>query len=92
VRCTLRRDGNLLSPECRNRAFVILKQPNWASERLTRRVVGPQRSTQRHLVKVVDLEKSKLWHRLREIAADDMRWGCRMAYRLLRGEGWSLNQ
>jgi hypothetical protein len=54
--------------------------------------VGPQRSTQRHPGKVVDLEKSKLWHRLREIAADDMRWGCRMAYRLLRGEGWSLNQ
>jgi hypothetical protein len=36
-------------------------------------------STQRHPGKVVDQEESKLWHRLREIAADHLRWGCRMA-------------
>ena len=69
MRCTLRCDGKLLSPERRRRAVVVLHDRNWASERLTRRVVGPHRSTQRHPGKVVDLEVSKLWHRLREIAA-----------------------
>jgi hypothetical protein len=48
-------------------------------------------SSQRHHGKVVDLEESKLWHPLREIAADHMRWGCRMAYRMLRREVWTLN-
>jgi len=38
------------------------------------------------------LEESKLWRCLREIASDYIRWGCGMAYRMLRGEGWTLNQ
>jgi hypothetical protein len=59
--------------------------------------VGQHRSTQRHRGKVVDLEDAKLRHRLREIAAalqsaphgaTHTRWGRRMAYRLLRREGW----
>jgi hypothetical protein len=29
--------------------------------------------------------------RLREIAAEHIRWGRRMAYRLLRREGWAVN-
>ncbi|QPN68280.1 transposase [Synechococcus sp. CBW1006] len=41
--------------------------------------------------KVVSIEEGKLRHRLREIAADHIRWGRRMAYRLLRREGWSVN-
>jgi len=53
--------------------------------------VGQHRSTQRHSGKVVDLEEAKLRHRLREIAAEHIRWGRRMAYRLLRREGWSVN-
>ena len=48
-------------------------------------------STQRHPGKVVDLEGFKLWHRLRVFAADHLRWGCRMAYRMLRREVWTLN-
>jgi putative transposase len=53
--------------------------------------VGQHRSTQRHPSKVVDLEEAKLRLRLREIAAEHIRWGRRMAYRLLRREGWTVN-
>jgi hypothetical protein len=53
--------------------------------------VGQHRSTQRHGGKVVDLEEAKLRRRLREIAAEHIRWGRRMAYRLLRREGWLVN-
>jgi putative transposase len=63
-------------------------------------VVGQHRSTQRHPAKVVSIEEGKLRRRLREIAAalqsaphgaTHMRWGRRMAYRLLRREGWLVN-
>jgi transposase InsO family protein len=54
-------------------------------------VVGQHRSTQRHAGKVVDIEEAKLRHRLREIAAEHICWGRRMACRLLRQEGWTVN-
>ncbi len=54
-------------------------------------MVGQHRSTQRHPAKVVSIEEGKLPHRLREMAAEHIRWGRRMAYRLLRREGWSVN-
>jgi transposase InsO family protein len=53
--------------------------------------VGQHRSTQRHPAKVVSIEEGKLRHRLREIAAEHIRWRGRMAYHLLRREGWSVN-
>jgi len=62
--------------------------------------VGQHRSTHRHPAKAVSIEKGKLRHRLREIAvallsapcgATHIRWGRRMAYRVLRREGWSVN-
>jgi transposase-like protein len=37
------------------------------------------------------LAEAELRHRLREIAAEHIRWGRRMAYRLLRREGWRVN-
>ena len=49
------------------------------------------RSTQRHGAKVIELEEAKLRKCLREIAADHIRWGRRMAYRLLPREGWTVN-
>jgi putative transposase len=53
---------------------------------------APQhRSTQRHGVKVVDIEEAKLRQRLREIAAEHIRLGRRMAYRMLRREAWTVN-
>jgi len=100
VRRTLRCDGKLLSPERRRRAVFVLQERYRASERLACRVVGQHRSTQRHGGKVVDLEETTLRHRLREIAAGlqsaphgatHIRWGRRMAYRLLRRDGWSVN-
>jgi len=54
-------------------------------------VVNQHHSSQRHVGKVVDLEEAKLKHRLREIAAERNRWGRRMAHRLLRREGWTVN-
>lgn len=53
--------------------------------------MGQHRSTQRHPVKVVDLEETKLRQRLRDIAAEHIRWGRCMASRLLRREGWTVN-
>ena len=91
MRRTLRFDGKLLSPERRRRAVTVLQERYRASERLVCRVVGQHRSTQRQGGKVIDLEEAKLRHRLREIAAEHIRWGRRMAYRLLRREGWTVN-
>jgi len=82
----LRRDGKLLSPERRRRAVVVLQERFRASERQVCRVAGQHRSTQRHCDKVVDLEEAKLRNRLCGIAAEHIRWGRRMAYRLLRRE------
>ncbi len=53
--------------------------------------MSQHRSTQRHRGKIVDIEEVKLRRRLREIAAEYIRWGRRMAYRLLRPEGWLVN-
>ena len=61
------------------------------SERFACRVVGQHRSTQRHVGKVDDIEEAKLRRRLREIAAEHIRWGRRMAYRVLRREDWTVN-
>ena len=59
---------------------MVLQERYRASERLVCRVVGQNRSTQRHPAKVVSIEEGKLRHRLREIAAEHIRWGRRMAY------------
>ena len=61
------------------------------SERFACRVVGQHRSTQRHATKGVDIEEAKLRRRLREIAAEHIRWGRRMAYRVLRREGVDMS-
>ena len=50
------------------------------SERFACRVVGQHRSTQRHGSRVVDIAEAKLRRRLREIAAEHIRWGRQMAY------------
>lgn len=70
---------------------MVLQELYRASERKAWRVVGQHRSTHRHLGKGVSTEERKLRHRLREIAAKYIRWCRRMAYRLLRREGWSVN-
>jgi hypothetical protein len=70
---------------------MVLQERYRASDRLVCRVVGQHRRTQLHPAKVIPIEEGKLRHRLREIAANHIRWGRRMAYRLLREEGWSVN-
>jgi hypothetical protein len=49
-------------------------------------VTGQHRSTQRHGGKVVDIEEVKLRQRLLAIAAEQIRWGWRMAYTASSGE------
>jgi transposase InsO family protein len=70
---------------------LALQERCRASERFVCRLVAQHRSTHRHGGKVIDLEEVKLRHRLREIADEHIRWGRRMAFRLLRREGWSVN-
>ncbi|NDC38585.1 MAG: IS3 family transposase, partial [Proteobacteria bacterium] len=73
------------------RAVTVLQERYRASERFICRVVGQHRSTQRQPTKLVSIEEAKLRHRLQEIASEHIRWGRRMAYRLLRREGWTMN-
>ncbi len=80
-----------MSPERRRRAVKVLQDRYRAYVRLVCRVAGQYRSTQRHPAKVASIEEGKLRRRLREIAAEHIRWGRRMAYRLLRREDWSVN-
>ena len=70
------------------RAVEALRAMFRVSERFACRVVGQHRRTQRHVGKVDDIEEAKLRRWLREIAAEHIRWGRRMAYRVLRREGW----
>jgi len=83
VKRTLRCDGKLLSPERRRRAVPVLQERYRVSERLVRLVVGQHRSTLRHAGTVLDIEEAKLFHPLRETAAENLRCGRSMAYRLL---------
>ncbi len=85
------RREKLLSPERLRTDVVALRQHYRASEHQACRVFGQHRSTQRHNGKVVDLEEAKLKHRLRKIAAEHIRRGRWMAYRLLRREDWTVN-
>ena len=61
------------------------------SQRRACRLVGQPRSTQRRPRQTVNLEEEKLRRRLREIAAEHIRWGRRKAYDLLRREGFRVN-
>ena len=60
------------------------------SERFACKAVGQHRSTQRHAIKFVDIEEAMLRRRLSEITAEHFLWGRRMAYRVLRQEGWTV--
>ena len=62
------------------RAVEALRAMFRVSERFACRVVGQHRRTQRHATKGVDIQEAKLRRRLREIAAEHIRWGRRMAY------------
>lgn len=62
------------------------------SERLACRVVGQHRSTQRMARPERPVEEEKLRSELRAIARGHPRWGYKMATRLLRRRGWTVNR
>ena len=81
---------DILSPGRRRRVAQVLLERYRAPERLAWRVVGQHRSTRRCGSKVMDLREAKLRQRLREFAADTIRWARCMVYRLLRWDGCSV--
>jgi len=62
------------------------------SERLACRVVGQHRSTQRKPCAPRRVDDAKLRGRLRAIAKTHPRWGYKMATRVIRREGWTVNR
>ena len=79
-----------MSPERRRLDVIQLNTLCRASERKVCRVLSqPQHPESR--AKVASIGAQKLRHRLREIVVEHIRWGRRMAYRLLRPERWSVN-
>jgi putative transposase len=71
---------------------VALQQRFGVSERRACKVTGQHRSTQRCRPRPPRPEEAKLRRRLRQIAKTHPRWGWRMAHRLLRREGWTINK
>jgi putative transposase len=65
---------------------MVLQERYRALERPFYWIVGQLRSTQRHPAMVFSIKEGKLRRRLREIAAEHICWGRRIAYRLLRRE------
>ena len=61
------------------------------SERRACRLVGQHRSTQRYERLPAEYEL-RLVARMNELAAAHPRWGYRMVWQLLRGEGWWVNR
>ena len=53
-------------------------------------MVGQHRSTQRHNGKVVSIEEAKLRPRLREIAAEHIRWGRCMTMTTHSHKAWTI--
>jgi putative transposase len=62
------------------------------SERRACRVAGQHRSTQRKARVPRPIEDAKLRGRLRALAREHPRWGYKMAARVVRREGWSVNR
>ena len=72
----------------RRRRAVLTQLDNFrVSKRFGCRMVGQHRNTQSVGKRLVNQEKAKQRRRLREIAAEQIRWVRRIAPRLLRREG-----
>jgi transposase-like protein len=65
----------ILTPERRRRAVVVLVDRFGVSERRACRVVGQHRSTQRLAPRPRPAEEEKVRRRLRELAREHPRWG-----------------
>jgi putative transposase len=62
------------------------------SERRACRIIGQHRSTQRHRPRRDVACDDGLRERLRRLSAEHPRWGYRLAWGALRGEGWQVNR
>ena len=69
----------------------MLQERLFLSERRACRIAGQQRSTQRHMSRCLDRD-DELRLRLRTLSRQHPRWGYRLAWALLREEGWAVNR
>jgi putative transposase len=81
----------LLSPPCRRRAVLMLRDRPGLSERRTCRYVGQPRETQRR-EPVIAEDDAALRGELRAFSRRRPRWGYRQAHQHLLDEGWSVNR
>ena len=82
--------GKLLSPPRRRQAVKHVCQAMGVSERRACRVVGQNRSTQRHRT-LAPQDEPSLVTRMLQLAGEYGRYGYRRITALLRREGWRVN-
>lgn len=80
-----------MSPARRRDAVRFLVRRRRVSERRACTLVGQHRSTQRYRPQPPELEL-RLVRRMNELAAEHLRWGYRMIWKLLRAEGFLVNR
>jgi putative transposase len=81
----------MVSPSRRRAAVAHLRRRFGVSERRACRVVGQHRSTERYVAVAGDFELA-LVERMNALAAKHPRYGYRMVWALLRGEGFAINR
>jgi transposase InsO family protein len=81
----------MVSPSRRRAAVAHLRRRFRVSERRACRLVGQHRSTERYVAVAGDFELA-LVSRMNELAAKHPRYGYRMVWALLRGEGFQINK
>ena len=81
----------MVSPERRRAAVAYLMRRHGVSERRACRLVDLNRSTQRYQTLPAD-EEVRLVRAMNELAAAHPRYGYRMVWALLRGDGWRVNR
>src|SRR5205085_3615798 len=62
------------------------------SERRACRITGQHRSSQRHQPRRAGGRDDALRVRLRKLSAEHPRWGYRLAWGVVRDEGWAVNR
>lgn len=82
----------MVSPSRRRQAVEVLVDRLGLSERRACRIVGQHRSTQRHEPRRGRDRDDCLRERLREISVEHPRWGYRLAWGVVREEGWAVNR
>jgi putative transposase len=81
-----------VSPSRRRQAVSILIERLGLSERRACQITGQHRSTQRHQPRRGADRDDALRERLRRLSAEHPRWGYRLAWGVVRDEGWAVNR